>query len=149
MPVRVAVRHHDVMSAAPDPSTADDLSFLVGMRLYSIAFVMDYAQLMFDGSPDTRATLNCDVWPTVETARGVTRHGDLGYADALVSLIPGDVVAASVAAGAGLRVELESGAVVLNPTRDEVVGPEIAMLSGIDGRWRVWRPGEDAFGHLA
>lgn len=147
--MHVAVRHHDVMNAAPDPSTADDLSFLVGMRLYSVVFVMDYAQLLFDGSPDTGATLTCHVRPTVETSHGATRPGDLGYADALVSLIPGDVVAASVTTGAGLRVELASGAVVLNPTRDEVVGPEIAMLSGIDGRWWVWRPGEDGFDHLA
>ena len=59
------------MSAAPDPrDAADDLSFLVGMRLYSVVFVMDHVQLMFDGSRDFPSTLTCYVWPTVETQRG-------------------------------------------------------------------------------
>jgi len=137
------------MSATPDPRDATaDLSSLVGMRLSSVVFVMDYAQLELDGAPQRRATLTCYVWPTVETSDGVARHGDVGYSDRLVSLIPGDVVAASAAEGAGLRIELGSGAIVLDPTRDELTGPEIAMLSGADGSSWVWRPGEDVFSHL-
>lgn len=137
------------MSAAPDlPDAAVDLLSLVGMRLYSAVFVIDYVQLLFDGSPDTRSTLTCDVWPTIETSQGDARHGDPGYADALVSLIPSDVVAASVTSGSGLRIELGAGAVVLNPTRDEITGPEIAMLRGTGDAWRVWRPGEGEFADL-
>lgn len=137
------------MSAAPDPrDAADDLSFLVGMRLYSVVFVLDHVQLMFDGSRDVPSTLTCCVWPTVETQRAVARHGDVGYADTLASLIPNAVVAASATSGAGIRIEWESAAVVLNPTPDDLVGPEIAMLRDPWSNWWAWRPREDVFSHL-
>jgi hypothetical protein len=52
--------------------------------------------------------------------------------------------------GLGLVVHFESGKVVVHPSRDDLEGPEIAMLSGFeDRRWMVWRPGEDSFEDLA
>lgn len=146
----IAVRDHGVMNAAPDPrGAADDVSSLVGMRLCSVVFVMDYLQLMFDGSPGSASTLTCYVWPTVETPRGVARQGDVGYADTLASLIPNAVVATAATPIAGIRIEWQSGALVLNPTPDELAGPEIATLRDLGSNWRVWRPGEDVFSHLA
>ena len=41
------------------------LSRLVGFRLYSVHFVMDYVQLGFDSETDETASMNCDVWPDV------------------------------------------------------------------------------------
>lgn len=85
----------------------DLLSRLVGFRLYSVQFVMDYVQLRFDGATSDMPVLNCDVW-------------------------------------------LLSGWIALHPSVDELVGPEIGMLSGFDdGHWMVWRPGEDSFEDLA
>src|SRR4051812_29818715 len=103
---------------------------LIGSRLYSVQFVLDYVQLRFDGSRDDDPFLNCDVMPVVETGERRIVPGQPGYADALVSLIPGVVIATAEAGRQGLRLELTTGAVVLLPTPDELVGPEIALLSG-------------------
>jgi hypothetical protein len=126
------------------------LSRLVGFRLYSVQFVMDYVQLRFDGPTQDMPILNCDVMPVV-TISGHTSTDDLpGYADALRSLISGTVVHTEEATGIGLTIELDNGRVVLHPTRAELVGPEIAMLHGFtDRHWMCWRPGEDSFEDLA
>jgi hypothetical protein len=34
------------------------------------------------------------------------------------------------ATGVGLRVELDGGAIALHPSREELTGPEIALLQG-------------------
>lgn len=128
------------------------LSRLVGDRMYSVEFVVnDYVQLRFDGSPGAGnpAILNCYVWPVVETKDRSWREADLGYADALRRLTPGTVLSTSEATGEGIRIVLDTGSVLINPSIDEIY-VEIAQLMGLeDGSWMVWRPGEDSFEHLA
>ncbi|GII25358.1 hypothetical protein [Planosporangium mesophilum] len=122
------------------------LGRLVGLRLYSVQFVMDYVQLHFDGPTQDMPVLNCDVLPVVETPAGPISSGQVGYADALRALIPQLVVATVEETGRGLRVEFDRGAICLHPSVGEVEGPEIALLSGFtDGHWMCWRPGEDSF----
>jgi hypothetical protein len=122
------------------------LSRLVGCRLYSIEFVMDYVQLRFDGSTEDMPVLNCDVLPVVETPTGSMAPGQVGWADALRALIPLHVVATAEKTGQGLRVEFEKGAIRLHPNINDETGPEIALLTGFrDGRWMCWRPGEESF----
>jgi len=126
------------------------LGRLVGFRLYSVQFVMDYVQLRFDGPTEDMPVLNCDVMPAVETPTGLVVPGQLGYADAQRALIPGEVVATSEATGSGLRIAFEAGAIALQPRLDELTGPEIALLGGFqDGRWMCWRPGEESCEDLA
>ncbi|MEV0468249.1 hypothetical protein AB0I30_32120 [Nocardia tengchongensis] len=61
----------------------------------------------------------------------------------------GTAITAAEAFEAGLHVEFPNGAIVLRPSDDELVGPEIAILSGfVDRAWMCWRPGEDAFEYL-
>jgi len=124
------------------------LSRLVGYRMYSVQFVMDYVQLRFDSTTDDAPFMNCDVWPEV-TLDGVTFvEPDLGYADALRKLIPGTVIETREATGTGLVVLFERGSIRLHPTLDEVY-VEIAMLTGFaDRAWMVWRPGEESFEDL-
>jgi hypothetical protein len=124
------------------------LSRLVGCRLYSVQFVMDYLQLHFDNDSDDRPLLNCDVWPEVSIDGVAYREPDAGYADALRRLIPGIVMETREGAGEGLYLGFARGHLRLRPTLDEVY-VEIAMLSGFrGGDWMVWRPGEDSFEHL-
>ena len=126
------------------------LQRLVGSELSSVVFVMDYVQLHFQGVGDDWPVLTCEVWPTVEGADGTVAHGQPGYADALVALVMGEVVRTVEQTGTGLRVELDRGTLVLDPTLDDLVGPEVALLDGFaDRAWMCWRPGEDAFEHLA
>ncbi len=134
--------------AAYEPNAL--LSRLVGSRLSSVQFVMDYLQLRFDGPAGDMPHLNCDVIPRVETPTGVIGSGELGYADALVALIRHEVIRTTEGTGSGLRIEFSSGTVVLHPESDDLVGPEIALLGGFaDGQWMCWRPGEDSFDDLA
>jgi hypothetical protein len=71
------------------------LGRLVGFRLYSVQFVMDYVQLRFDGPTEDMPVLNCNVMPAVEGRAGLIRSGQVGYADALTALIPSEVAAMS------------------------------------------------------
>ncbi|WP_369069397.1 hypothetical protein [Kineococcus terrestris] len=126
------------------------LGRLVGLRLFSVQFVLDHVQLRFDGPELDEPVLTCVVMPAVEAAGRRTAPGGAGYADALVSLVAGTVLETAEAAGRGLRIDLTSGRVVVDPRREDLVGPEIALLTGFrDGGWGCWRPGEDAFDHLA
>ncbi|MDP5227979.1 MULTISPECIES: hypothetical protein [Arthrobacter] len=138
------------MTAAPyEPNEL--LSRLVGDRMYSVEFVVnDYVQLRFDGPPGGGPiVLNSFVWPAVQTAGRLWHEHDLGYADALRRLTPGVVISTSEATGSGIRLELETGTVVIHPAKEDVY-VEIAELRGFpDQAWMVWRPGEDSFEDLA
>jgi len=127
------------------------LSRLVGQRLYSVEFVLnDYVQLRFDGEQNPGpVTLNSYVWPVVRQDGRQWREQELGYADALRRLAPGSVVSTTEESGSGIRIELDTGTIVIHPAKEEVF-VEIAELSGFpDGRWMAWRPGEDSFEDLA
>ena len=125
------------------------LSRLVGQRMYSVGFVLnDYVQLAFDGGPGSLdAGLNCYVWPVVESSGRRWYESDLGYADALRKLTPGTVSSTTERTGAGIRIELDTGSIVIHPKLEEVY-VEIAELSFTDGTWMVWRAGEDSFEDL-
>ena len=126
------------------------LGRLVGFRLFSVQFVMDYLQLRFDGPTQDMPVLNCDVMPRVELGTGSIVDGQVGYADALRGLIPGVVQQTREETGIGLRIEFDDAAIVLHPSREELDGPEIALLQGFeDRRWMCWRPGEESFEDLA
>jgi hypothetical protein len=122
------------------------LSRLAGRRLTSVVFVMDYVQLTFDDGP----ILTCDVWPVVVIDDQTRRINDAGYRDGLCSFITQVVVSTTEATGVGLIVRFERGSLSIHPEQEELVGPEIALLSGFDDRsWMVWRPGEESFEELA
>src|SRR6266516_821711 len=102
---------------------------------------MDYVQLRFDGTgiPD-QPVLNCDILPVARRPEAAYHEGDLGYADALRAFISEDLRGTAEGTGVGVEVRFPSGSILVHPTRDELVGPEIAMLSGFeDGSWIVWR----------
>ncbi|SDS28376.1 hypothetical protein [Microlunatus soli] len=128
------------------------LGRLVGCRLYSVQFVMDYVQLWFDNDHSDRPMLNSYAWPAVITDGVRWTEGDLGWADALRSFIPQIVIATREGDREGLVIELPSGTLQINPTWDELdeIGPEIAELHGFaDRHWMAWRAGEESFEHLA
>ncbi|MFJ5061148.1 hypothetical protein ACIP96_17235 [Streptomyces nigra] len=125
------------------------LSRLVGFKLYSVQFVADYVQLRFEGSSDDMPVLTCDVLPTVTLSGRQFSPAEPGWAGALRGLIFQKVTATAEETGIGIKVDFVSGSVQVHPTWDELVGPEIAQLSGFeDRRFMVWRPGEDAFEDL-
>jgi hypothetical protein len=121
------------------------LSRLTGRNLNSVVFLKWYLQLTFDGP-----YLNCDVWPKVNVGAGEIEFGQPGYRDAICSLLACPVLATHEETGVGLVLEFEAGTLRIHPTREELDGPEIALLAGFDDRaWMCWRPGEDSFEDLA
>jgi len=119
--------------------------------MYSVEFVLnDYVQFRFDGDQQAgHLTFNSYVWPVVQQDGRLWREQDLGYANALRRLVPGTVVSTTEETGLGIRIELDTGAVVIHPAKEEIF-VEIAELSGFaDGRWMAWRSGEDSFEDLA
>jgi hypothetical protein len=127
------------------------LGRLVGRRLNAVVFSMDYVMLWFDSdAPSGNVVLHCDVYPKVERGGVVFAEPDDGYGDHLRSFIPEEVVGTAEQTGTGIVISFASGRLILHPAAEELVGPEIAMLSGFaDGSWMVWRPGEDSFDDLA
>ena len=127
------------------------LSRLVGYRLYSVQFVMDYVQLQFDSDTTSELpVLTCQSFPTVTRAGRIYVPGDLGWADALRRLIPAAVTRTGEGTESGLEIRLGDDRIRVHPTLAQLDGPEVAMLAGFrDGRRMVWRPGEDSFEDLA
>ncbi|MFB0837360.1 hypothetical protein ACETK3_05055 [Arthrobacter sp. E44] len=140
------------MGATGKPYVPNDLlSRLVDQRLYSVEFVLnDYVQFRFDGKQGPgHVTLNSYVWPEVRQDGRLWREQELGYADALRRLAPGEVISTTEETGSGIQIELDTGTIVIHPAKEEIF-VEIAELSGFpDGRWMAWRPGEDSFEDLA
>jgi hypothetical protein len=150
------VRYLHPPQPAPAPHRYNELlSRLVGRSLQSIQFVGGYVQFGFGqfGFGAAEATevpiLTCEVMPEVITPAGPVVDGQLGYADALRSLIGHDVVDTAEAHGEGLRVEFRETALALRPAATDVTGPLIAMLSDFDdGRSMSWQAGGEAYEYL-
>ncbi|MER7005789.1 hypothetical protein ABT297_22480 [Dactylosporangium sp. NPDC000555] len=118
------------------------LRALIGEDLAEVIFVRDYVQLGFDGP-----RLSLFVWPRVTLGSTVREIGESGYRDALCDLIGHFVVDVEESSASGLVLNFDIGSVTVKPTPPELIGPEIAMLSGFVDRpdWMVWRPGEEPF----
>lgn len=124
------------------------ISELIGCRMSSVEFVLnDYLQFRFDGSepPYEHWDFNVNVWPVVEFGGRTWREGDLGYADAIRRLTPGFVVATSERLGDGIRIELDTGSLVIRPQEDEHVVEVALLMATLSREWDVWRPGEGVF----
>ncbi|MFC7432846.1 MULTISPECIES: hypothetical protein [unclassified Agrococcus] len=126
------------------------LSRLVGMRLASVQFVLnDYVRLHFESNAldGEMPILDCFAWPRIEVRGRVWAEADAGYGDVMRRLAPGDVLEVVEVPGHGMRIVLDTGALIIDPRLDEVV-VEIALLNMGDGGWGVWRPGDHPFAHL-
>jgi hypothetical protein len=102
------------------------LQVLIGEQLSSVEFVQDYVQLRFDGS--------C---LTIYSAAHQTKTngfsfawGEIGYRDALCSLITHKVREINVAASESLSLAFDEGSVwSLSLRNSDYVGPEALMFT--------------------
>ena len=112
------------------------LNILVGEKLSSVTFVMDYLQLDFDGN---RFTLN--VWPVITVGGKEYKFGEPSYRDSLCSLITKVVKQASGEEKQHLTLDFESGdmlTVSLDSDNPELVTPEIAIFTDTNEKWYVF-----------
>jgi hypothetical protein len=93
--------------------------------------------------------LSLFVWPTVEADGASATLRDAGFRDMLCGLIGRAVPDARATAEHGIVIDSDADRVIVRPARDDVSGPEIAMLQLDDEglRWNIWRPGEGVFTH--
>ncbi|MDR7189554.1 hypothetical protein J2Y46_002380 [Microbacterium sp. BE35] len=130
-----------------DELSLSGLQALTGRRLFSVVFVEDYVQLLFDsdaGEESQDSHLDFFVLPDVVTSSRAYRPTAAEWAQALRSLIGSEVVDAGESVQAGIQVVLTKGSVTLRA--DERFGEaiEVAFLQ-VGGRIEVWRPGEGVF----
>ena len=138
-----------ILTRMAEPVNADvtaPFASLLGHKVESVVFVMDYSQITLWG-PASSPRLSFYVWPRLTTFGEVREFGDQGYRDALCGLIGRWVTAASESATDGLVLRFDDDSLVVNPEPTDLSGPEIAMLNMHDaeGTWEVWRRGEGPF----
>jgi hypothetical protein len=101
------------------------LSILVGVRLTSVAFVLDYLILGFDGRGLTSL-----VWPEIIDNGRKSSYGMEGYRDKLCSLIEKTTKSVAIDDDETIRVEFESGIEMWMPLRSCDRPGERAILTG-------------------
>jgi hypothetical protein len=112
------------------------LNILIGEKLSSVAFVMDYLQSDFDGN---RFTLS--VWPVITAGGKEHKFGEPSYRDSLCSLIAHVVKQASGEEKQRLTITFESGDKLIitpYPNNPELVAPERAICTDANENWYVF-----------
>jgi hypothetical protein len=122
----------------------DDILYLrrlIGEKLSSVEFVLNYWQLRFDGQ-----TLTVTSRMQVFNGDSSLGPGEVGFRDALVERIAKRVVEVTVTNGD--RVELlfdDVGRIKISLRPEDILGgAESLRYDSFDGSCQVWRPNEIA-----
>jgi len=127
------IEETDSTPLTTDNQTTRCLNEIVGSRLSSVEFVMDYIEFRFDGPCLTTLTL-----PSIRSGTGDLRAVDPGYRDGLCRQI-GTEVADVLLTEEDLTVAFsDSVAFVVSLRDDDYTGPEAVNFCGADGRWIVF-----------
>lgn len=109
------------------------LGQIVGQKLNSVTFVMDYVQLEFDD-----ARLTAFTQPYLVPDKTILRWDDPGYRDTLCGQIGRKVSSVAIRGGDAIEVAFETGIVVGISLKDQDYrGAEAAMFNGRDHGWWV------------
>jgi hypothetical protein len=114
-----------------------DQSFdiLIGEKLSSVTFVMDYLQIDFDGNQFTFY-----IWPVVTSDKIKYQFGDLFYRDKLCSLIAKVVAGVIIKDNEVFEIHFENNdelTLSLDPTNPDIV-TEIAIFTDVEKNWYVF-----------
>jgi len=96
---------HAAISHGPD---YDPFQSLVGTKVTSVVFVMNYLQLVFDDK-----ILTYNVWPEIENGGRIERLGDLGYEHSFRLLIGHKLEGVGAARSAGLSLTIGDSTVAI------------------------------------
>lgn len=108
-------------------NSANFFDLLIGEKLSSVTFVMDYLQLDFDGN---RLTFN--IWPIVNVSNISYKYQQDGYRDKICSLITDIVSSIDIEIGSYLILEFSNGdsiSISLNIENPDLVTPEILTFT--------------------
>jgi len=110
------------------------LAGIVGARLTSVQFVMDYLILGFDA----KGALTTLVWPEVAKGSEVTRFGAIDYRNRLCELIGIVVHAATMRANDVIEIRFSGGSELRIPLSAPEGEGERAILTGPGHFLKVW-----------
>jgi len=130
---RQIIEAADRQTAGQDTASVDPISVLEGSQLSSVEFVMDYAQLRFDGTTLTAITM-----PSVHVSGRVFRSGDSGYRDVLCHRIAKMVRRGRIVEGEQIRIEFEDNSAVCISLRPEDYRAAEAVNLQSPYGWYVW-----------
>lgn len=102
------------------------LSRLVGGRLTSVQFILNYLILGFD----EKGSLTTLVWPELYFGNRSVRFGAQGYRDDLCSQIEKVVNDSTMETDETIRIDLANGAQIRIPLRSYKASGERAILTG-------------------
>ena len=123
----------EVTMSNPRAEELRSLQTIVGEKLSSVEFVMDYVQLRFDGP-----TLTAVSHPVVKTTTAVLRWDDPGYRDALCGQITAHVASVDIRDRDELKVLFDNGvSVAVSLKEDDQVGAEAVRFDTMRGHWFV------------
>ncbi|MDE2126008.1 MAG: hypothetical protein KGJ62_05400 [Armatimonadetes bacterium] len=120
-----------------EPTTseaAEEVARLIGARLESVAFVVNYLQLDFSGC----LSLTLLVWPEVHLAGETLATGTPGYNDALCALIQSVVTGVTTDGCETICITFDSGAELNVLLRPVPLCGERLMLNGPEHYLFVW-----------
>jgi hypothetical protein len=109
------------------------LDRIIGARLTSVDFVLDYLILGFDG----KGALTSLVWPEVSIAARVLKFGMQGYRDSLCELIPQVVSKAYVDEDEAIMISVGDGQLRI-PLRQRKFPGERAIFTAPNHFLHVW-----------
>lgn len=118
-----------------DADEAGILKQVVGARLTSVCFVMDYLILGFD----ERGALTSLVWPEImDPVGGITIFEDHGYRDRVCDLITQVVADVQMAKDETILIIFENGSRVTIRLRDREDSGERAIFTAPKHQLQVW-----------
>jgi len=119
-----------------DKTKENFLNILVGEKLSSVTFVMDYLQADFDGN---RFTFY--IWPVVTVDNTEYRFGDTSYRDKLCSLITRIVNQVTYVDNKVIVIDFDDKgklSLSLEPDNPNIVA-EIAIFTDVNDKWYVFQ----------
>jgi hypothetical protein len=102
------------------------LARLIGARLTSVQFILNYLILGFD----ERGALTTLVWPEISNGDRRMTFGAQGYRDELCSLIEEVVKSVTVEPDETISIDFENGTALRIPLRSYSASGERAILTG-------------------
>ena len=102
------------------------LLHLLGARLTSVQFVLDYLILGFDA----KGALTTLVWPEIVQGASVSNFGSSGYRDRLCSLITGTVQSATIHVDDTIEIQFDNDVELRIPLRTYAGKGERAIVTG-------------------
>jgi hypothetical protein len=123
------------MEGKHDSQATGVLEQIIGARLTSVCFVMDYVRLGFDKT----GSLTFLVWPDIVDSQGVAiSFGNSSFGDRLCNLIKQVVVDVQVVRDETMTIGFESGIKLLVRLRDSPHLLEKAIFNGPRNELEVW-----------